>query len=120
MSRSVGRLLCLLVATGFLDGRSVFASDLVFQSGFGSVRAAISMPADGSTVGTGVPIGLSGSSTEAATLVWTSNTGGYLGTGATIGNAPLPLGAQIITLTATTAEPETALAEVSVTVILTP
>jgi hypothetical protein len=114
------RLVCLLVSAGSLFGHSVFASDLVFQSGFGNVRATISMPADGSTVGTGVPIGLAGSSTVPATLVWTSSTGGYLGTGPSIINAPLPLGAQIITLTATTAEPESALAEVSVTVVLTP
>lgn len=118
--RPLTRSLRLLVLSTVFASSTVSASDLIFMNGFGNVTVAITYPADGSTLGTGVPIPLMGSASVPATLVWTSSTSGYLGTGDMIGNAPLSLGFQIVTVKATTADPESAIAEVGVTVVVSP
>ena len=119
MATVLRRSLHFLVLSTVFASSTVSASDLIFMNGFGNVTVAISYPADGSTLG-GATITLMGSASVPATLVWTSSTSGYLGTGDMIGNAPLSLGFQIVTVKATTADPESAIAEVGVTVVVSP
>lgn len=110
----------ILALSSFFVSGVALPSDLIFMNGFGNVTVVINYPADGSTLGTGIPISLSGSASVPATLVWTSSTSGYLGTGDMISNAALSLGFQRITVKATTADPESAIAEVDVTVVNSP
>ena len=98
----------------------VRASDLIFAQGFGNISAAIIYPADGTTIGTGVPPVFSGSASVPATLVWTG-TYGYIGTGEeVIVTQGFGLGFQQIFLRATTADSESALAEADVTGVIAP
>lgn len=103
-----------LAALLIIDAAS--AHDLIFTNGFGSVVAIISHPGDGEQRTAAVPIAFVGSASEPATLVWTSNLDGQIGTGGSF-SASLSVGVHEITLRATTADPETAAAQIELTVI---
>ena len=85
--------------------------DLIFASGFGSVIASISHPGDGTHFASGASIPFVGSASELAALVWTSSLDGQIGTGSSFSQT-LSLGDHMITLTATTTDPETAKAQI--------
>ena len=85
--------------------------------------ASISSPTDGTTFDEGDPIQFQGSGSDAedgalagASLVWTSDVDGQIGTGATFSRNDLSLGTHTITLTATDGDGATGTASVSITV----
>ena len=105
--------LLLLVAATMAANTALAQDDLIFMSGFGSVTASITHPGDGTHYAAGASIPFVGSASENATLVWTSNIDGQIGTGSSFSQT-LSLGDHMITLTATTADPETAKAQIEV------
>ena len=86
-------------------------------------EAAITAPQDGASVITGEEITFTGSGTDSedgaltgASLVWSSDKDGQIGTGATLSTSDLSINSHTVTLTATDGDGDTGTATVSITV----
>ena len=120
---SVGTHTITLTATdsGALTGATFVSIDVVASNAAPDV--AITSPADGSTFTSGQSIDLQGSATDAedgaltgASLAWTSDRDGPLGSGETFARDDLSVGDHTITLTATDSDGSDASASVNITV----